>query len=60
MATEASQTYIEKLRELLQDYDAFIAELAPFTYQDGKRMQPLRERKEKLLALQPGEVLQEV
>lgn len=59
VVTDGGQVVIEKFRELLEEYDAYIAEIAPFTYRDGVRMKALRERKEKLLVWKPGEIFEE-
>jgi len=57
MTSNADATYIQALRQLIEDYDAYIADIAPFTHKDGAAMKALHVRKDSLLALQPGEVL---
>jgi len=57
MGTNPSETYIRELRQLIEDYDAYIAELAPYTHKDGMVMKALHTRRDRLLSLAPGEVL---
>lgn len=59
MVATTGQEYSDALKKLIADYDAYIAELAPFTYQDGRHMHALRQRKDGLLSLKPGEVFVE-
>lgn len=41
--------YMEEVEQLLSDYDAYLAEIAPHTYQDRRRALVLRARKASLL-----------
>ena len=41
--------WIEEVEQLLQDYDAYLMEIAPHSYQDGRKALALRARKAFLL-----------
>ena len=38
----------QALRQLVKDYDAFIAEIAPYTHKDGRKAKALQERMKEL------------
>ena len=41
---------IKELEQLVRDYDAYLLEIAPYSYKDGQRGKTLRARKEVLLS----------
>lgn len=57
MATNAGQSYIDALKNLIEEYDAYVQEIAPYNYRDGATMKAIHEQKDRLFALQPGEAL---
>lgn len=47
-ARQAQDERIEALGQLAKDWESYFAEIAPFTYKDGRRAAPLRERAREL------------
>ena len=47
-AVHSLEGRIEALEHLTRDYDTYLAEIAPYSYKDGRRARHLREQEEQL------------